>query len=68
VDPDRIGIMGSSAGGHLASTLLTHPVLGPGRACEQPSKSGGSLLCRHFHGPLQPCGIPSQSFGRQPFG
>lgn len=24
VDPNRIGIMGSSAGGHLASTLLTH--------------------------------------------
>jgi acetyl esterase/lipase len=24
VDPKRIGIMGSSAGGHLASTLLTH--------------------------------------------
>lgn len=24
VDPGRIGIMGSSAGGHLASTLLTH--------------------------------------------
>ncbi len=24
VDPDRIGIMGSSAGGHLASTVLTH--------------------------------------------
>jgi acetyl esterase/lipase len=24
LDPDRIGIMGSSAGGHLASTLLTH--------------------------------------------
>lgn len=24
VDPQRIGIMGSSAGGHLASTLLTH--------------------------------------------
>jgi acetyl esterase/lipase len=24
VDPTRIGIMGSSAGGHLASTLLTH--------------------------------------------
>lgn len=24
VDPQRVGIMGSSAGGHLASTLLTH--------------------------------------------
>jgi len=24
VDPDRVGIMGSSAGGHLASTALTH--------------------------------------------
>jgi acetyl esterase/lipase len=24
IDPTRIGIMGSSAGGHLASTLLTH--------------------------------------------
>jgi len=24
IDPSRIGIMGSSAGGHLASTLLTH--------------------------------------------
>ena len=24
IDPDRIGIMGSSAGGHLASTLVTH--------------------------------------------
>lgn len=28
VQPDRIGIMGSSAGGHLASTLLTHFDLG----------------------------------------
>ena len=24
IDPKRIGIMGSSAGGHLAATLLTH--------------------------------------------
>jgi acetyl esterase/lipase len=28
IDPDRVGIMGSSAGGHLASTLLTHFDLG----------------------------------------
>jgi len=28
LDPDRIGIIGSSAGGHLASTLLTHFDLG----------------------------------------
>jgi acetyl esterase/lipase len=24
IDPHRVAIMGSSAGGHLASTLLTH--------------------------------------------
>ena len=24
IDPKRVGIMGSSAGGHLASTLMTH--------------------------------------------
>ncbi len=28
IDPKRVGIMGSSAGGHLASTLLTHFDLG----------------------------------------
>ncbi len=28
IDPQRVGIMGSSAGGHLASTLLTHFELG----------------------------------------
>jgi acetyl esterase/lipase len=30
IDPRRVGIMGSSAGGHLASTLLTH--FDPGQA------------------------------------
>lgn len=30
IDPKRVGIMGSSAGGHLASTLLTH--FEPGKA------------------------------------
>src|SRR5689334_5280776 len=28
IDPKRVGIMGSSAGGHLASTLLTHFEIG----------------------------------------
>lgn len=32
LDPRRIGIMGSSAGGHLASTLLTHFDLGNAEA------------------------------------
>ena len=26
IDPDNLGIMGSSAGGHLASTIATHSV------------------------------------------
>ncbi|HRJ71009.1 MAG TPA: alpha/beta hydrolase, partial [Terrimicrobiaceae bacterium] len=33
IDPHRIGAIGSSAGGHLAATLLTHPSAGiPGHA------------------------------------
>lgn len=34
VDPNRIGIMGSSAGGHLASTLLTHHDAGDAQAAD----------------------------------
>lgn len=34
VDPNRIGIMGSSAGGHLASTLLTHHDAGNAQATD----------------------------------
>ena len=34
LDPRRIGIMGSSAGGHLASTLLTHFDLGHADAAD----------------------------------
>ncbi|HEV7300293.1 MAG TPA: alpha/beta hydrolase [Tepidisphaeraceae bacterium] len=32
IDPRRVGIMGSSAGGHLASTLLTHSDAGDARS------------------------------------
>jgi acetyl esterase/lipase len=34
VDPRRVGIMGSSAGGHLASTLLTHHDAGQAPAAD----------------------------------
>jgi acetyl esterase/lipase len=34
IDPQRVGIMGSSAGGHLASTLLTHFTAGDQKAAD----------------------------------
>ena len=34
IDPKRVGIMGSSAGGHLASTLLTHFDMGLAEATD----------------------------------
>jgi acetyl esterase/lipase len=34
IDPKRVGIMGSSAGGHLASTLLTHYDAGQPKAAD----------------------------------
>jgi acetyl esterase/lipase len=49
IDPNRVGIMGSSAGGHLASTLLTHFDAGkPGDADpveQQSSKPTLGVLC-----------------------
>src|SRR5687768_15447431 len=49
VDPKRVGIMGSSAGGHLASTLLTHFDAGDPDAADpierQSSRPDLGILC-----------------------
>jgi len=49
IDPKRVGIMGSSAGGHLASTLLTHYDLGDTNAADpiehQSSRPDIGILC-----------------------
>ena len=49
IDPKRIGIMGSSAGGHLASTLLTHFDAGDPNASDpvdrQSSRPDVGILC-----------------------
>lgn len=49
LDPQRIGIMGSSAGGHLASTLLTHFDQGkpadPDPIEQQSSRPNLGILC-----------------------
>lgn len=49
IDPARVGIMGSSAGGHLASTLLTHFDAGDPAATDpverQSSRPDLGILC-----------------------
>lgn len=49
IDPHRLGIMGSSAGGHLASTLLTHFDAGSPQATDpierQSSRPDLGVLC-----------------------
>lgn len=48
IDPAKVGIMGSSAGGHLASTLLTHFDAGDAKASDPIDK----LSCRPDFGIL----------------
>jgi len=49
IDPKRVGIMGSSAGGHLASTLMTHFDAGQPEAADpverQSSRPDIGILC-----------------------
>jgi len=49
IDPTKVGIMGSSAGGHLASTLLTHFDTGNAEAADpidrQSSRPDLGVLC-----------------------
>jgi len=49
VDPRRVGVIGSSAGGHLALTLLTHGDAGDPAAVDpidrQPSRPDLGILC-----------------------
>jgi acetyl esterase/lipase len=49
IDPKRVGIMGSSAGGHLASTLMTHFDSGNSNATDpverQSSRPDLGILC-----------------------
>jgi acetyl esterase/lipase len=49
IDPHRVGVIGSSAGGHLALTLLTHGDDGDENAADpvdrQPSRANIGVLC-----------------------
>src|ERR1019366_5830279 len=49
IEPKRIGIMGSSAGGHLASTLMTHFDFGDTNSTDeierQSSRPDIGILC-----------------------
>ncbi|MBI5383631.1 MAG: alpha/beta hydrolase [Verrucomicrobia bacterium] len=72
VDPKRIGIMGSSAGGHLASTLLTHFDAGKTDAADpverQSSRPDLGILCYPVIslGPLTHQGSKNNLLGKDP--
>jgi len=72
VDPNRIGIMGSSAGGHLASTLLTHHDPGDPKASDPvdrlSSRPDLGVLCYAVisMGPFSHAGSRRNLLGDQP--
>jgi acetyl esterase/lipase len=72
VDPKRVGIMGSSAGGHLASTLLTHFDAGKPDATDpverQSSRPDLGILCYAVisMGPLTHEGSRNNLLGKSP--
>ena len=69
--PDRIGIMGFSAGGHLASTAGTHFDAGnakrfrPHRPREQPSRFPGAVLPGDLIRPVRASRFAPDAAGRQ---
>jgi acetyl esterase/lipase len=72
IDPQRIGIMGSSAGGHLASTLLTHFDGGDANAADRIEKESSrpdiGILCYPVitMGPLTHEGSKKNLLGANP--
>lgn len=72
IDPKRVGIMGSSAGGHLASTLLTHFDSGKPEAADpvdrQSSRPDAGILCYAVisMGPLTHQGSKNNLLGKDP--
>jgi acetyl esterase/lipase len=72
IDPKRVGIIGSSAGGHLASTLLTHFDSGKADAADpidrQSSRPDLGILCYPVitMGPNTHQGSKNNLLGRDP--
>ncbi len=72
IDPKRVGVMGSSAGGHLASTLLTHFDAGKADATDpverESSRPDCGILCYAVisMGPTTHAGSRQNLLGNEP--